>query len=674
MGTLGGGVSRYDGRYIRHYSTADGLPDVGVRCVVENRTDELWIGTPRGAARRERDRFQPVPQLSDVNVSTVLPDRSGRTWFGLAGGAGLACHDGDTWRRYTTADGLPGDNVDALLEDRSGQLWVGTDRGPARRDDTRFGVPAGLEDLTGRHVTDILEDRTGVLWFATYGPGVARYDGALVSWLTSTGGVVLGQVTALMEDRQGRIWMGTQGAGLSCYDGKGFTPYSVEDGLAGNYVTSLCEDESGSIWIGTYGGGVSRFDGRIFQALSERDGLLHDAVGGVLCDRGGAVWIASDGGLTRYRPRSTPPKVAVSGIIADRVYHPEGRVRIPSSQRVVMFEVAGRSLATSTSRMTYVYRLQGLDEAWTTTRRRAVEYQELSVGDYLFEVRAVDLDLLYSDVAAVPVSIVREPRDERIDELEQRVRRRTNELEAKNRALEVASAKLEEANRLKSVFLASVSHELRTPMNSIVGFAELLQANREGNLTERQLKNLATMERNTQSLLMLINEILDLSKIEAGRVDLEVVLFDLCALVQEAAETVGHLVEGKPVQILNQCDTDLAMETDRSRVGQILSNLLSNAAKFTEAGEIVVEAAREENAVCLRVRDTGIGIEPGDLESIFEEFRRVRSSEAHHGTGLGLAITRGLCHLLGGDIRVESAPGEGTVFTVRLPVILERES
>jgi len=272
------------------------------------------------------------------------------------------------------------------------------------------------------------------------------------------------------------------------------------------------------------------------------------------------------------------------------------------------------------------------------------------------------------------------------------------ELEAKeeqNKALEVANRQLEEATRLKSQFLATMSHELRTPMNAIIGFTRLV-LRRGSNLEDRQRENLEKVKLSADHLLNLINEILDLSKIEAGRIDIQPATFDLKMLIANCCATVGPTL-GKPSVTLRYDVADDAVEvfSDEARLRQVVINLLSNALKFTDEGEVsitvtsyksqitgqkLVDSEDGERLVTLdlrpvtdvleiAVRDTGIGI-PGDqLEAVFEEFRQVDGSSTRkiQGTGLGLAITKKLVELLGGSIGVSSVLGEGSTFTFRIP-------
>ncbi|HWP85200.1 MAG TPA: response regulator [Terriglobia bacterium] len=256
-------------------------------------------------------------------------------------------------------------------------------------------------------------------------------------------------------------------------------------------------------------------------------------------------------------------------------------------------------------------------------------------------------------------------------ELERRVESRTRELEAANRELELRNREVERANQLKGRFLASMSHELRTPLNAILGFSSLLKEQMAGPLNEKQARFVEHIHHGGQHLLQLINDILDLSKIEAGRMQLHPELCVVARLLPEVLSVIQPLAIAKKIRVENILPDDVTVYADPIRFKQILYNLLSNAVKFTpEGGEVSIAAAIVDETVRLEVRDTGIGIAPDDLGHIFEEFRQVGTSTTgiREGTGLGLAITKRLVEQQGGKIWVDSKPGKGSRFFFTLPL------
>jgi len=240
------------------------------------------------------------------------------------------------------------------------------------------------------------------------------------------------------------------------------------------------------------------------------------------------------------------------------------------------------------------------------------------------------------------------------------------------REIQEKSAQLEVANRHKSEFLANMSHELRTPLNAIIGFSEVLMERMFGEVNEKQADYLKDIHESGKHLLSLINDILDLSKIEAGRMELEVSSFHLPSAISNAMTLVRERAQRHGVQLGSEIDPQLGeLQADERKVKQILLNLLSNAVKFTpEGGKVDVSARKFDGKIEIAVRDTGVGISADDQAKLFEEFRQVGADAARkaEGTGLGLALTKKFVELHGGAIRVESAPGKGSTFSFSLPL------
>ena len=257
------------------------------------------------------------------------------------------------------------------------------------------------------------------------------------------------------------------------------------------------------------------------------------------------------------------------------------------------------------------------------------------------------------------------------DELERRVQERTTQLAVANKELDLRNREVERATQMKSKFLASMSHELRTPLNAIVGFSDLLGDEIPGQLNDKQKRFVNHIKQGAGHLLQLINDILDLSKIEAGQLELRCEQFLVKDALPEVLSTIRPLAMAKDIQVQQKLRTDQSVYADRVRFKQILYNLLSNAVKFTpKGGRIEVDCFESENQVCLSVTDTGVGIRQEDQKVVFEEFRQVEGSrhEVNEGTGLGLAITKRLVEQQGGKISLTSEPGKGSRFTFTLPV------
>jgi len=237
------------------------------------------------------------------------------------------------------------------------------------------------------------------------------------------------------------------------------------------------------------------------------------------------------------------------------------------------------------------------------------------------------------------------------------------EIEDKSRELEIAS-------RHKSEFLANMSHELRTPLNAVIGFSEVLAEGMFGELNAKQAEYVRDIMESGRHLLSLINDILDLSKVEAGRMELELAEFDLPSVVDGALLLMRERASRKGIELARDVDASIpTIRADERKVKQVLLNLLSNALKFTpDGGRVAVRIAARDGMVAVAVSDTGVGIAKQDQQAVFEEFRQVGSAAKRvEGTGLGLALVRKFVELHGGCVGVESEPGTGSTFTFTIP-------
>jgi PAS domain S-box-containing protein len=251
------------------------------------------------------------------------------------------------------------------------------------------------------------------------------------------------------------------------------------------------------------------------------------------------------------------------------------------------------------------------------------------------------------------------------EHLEELVIQRTAELE-------IEKEHAQSADRLKSAFLATMSHELRTPLNSIIGFTGILMQERPGPLNDEQKKQLGMAQNSARHLLSLINDVLDISKIEAGQLKMNFQQFNLPELIHKVVETNRPFADKKNLRILVYIEDDVKdITSDNLRVQQILLNLVNNAIKFTDVGSISIRCLSVKNYIKIQITDSGIGIEKGKLDQLFKPFMQIDTglTRKHEGTGLGLSICKKLTEMLNGTIEVESKYGSGSTFTVTLPII-----
>jgi ligand-binding sensor domain-containing protein len=443
-----GGVSRFDGEEFDNFTTADGLPQSLVRAVIEDDTDNLWVATGGGLTRfvgKQFVNFTTEQALMSGGVMSIGQDKSGTLWFGAWNG--MSRFDG---RRFTTSDSLaavgqtweifedsrgrlwfggfqggllryleegqlaafrtPGGsllhNVRTIVEDPAGNLWFGgrpwgadtSGVGLRRYDGKEIREFTTANGLAHDDVSDLLLEGE-YLWISTDGGGVSRYDGQEFVNFTTADGLADDGVWRLALDSRGDLWAGTR-KGVSRFDGDSWVTYTRDDGLAGDFVFSIMEDRRGTMWFGHWDGGVTRYDGTVFQTLRMGDGLIHDAVQNLFEDDQGNIWIATEGGITRYHPTTTRPGIEIVNVVGDRDYGVVHDVRLPSTQNYLAFECLGSSFNTPAQRLIYAYRLQGLESEWRWSRNPRIVYNDVPHGDYVFQVKAVDRDLNYSESAA----------------------------------------------------------------------------------------------------------------------------------------------------------------------------------------------------------------------------------------------------------------------------------
>ena len=289
-----------------------------------------------------------------------------------------------------------------------------------------------------------------------------------------------------------------------------------------------------------------------------------------------------------------------------------------------------------------------------------------------------EIKILYSGIDEMLKEIhIREMQRDKAEEklrihrenLEETVKSRTKDLEEKRNELEQANIKLQELDLLKSMFIATMSHELRTPLNSIIGFTGILLMGMPGELTKEQRKQLTMVKSSANHLLDLITDIIDMSKIEAGKVELLIEQFDLGTVMQEVKDSLKVDADNKGLTMTIEMPASIKVKSDERRIKQIIVNLVGNAVKFTNEGDVEITAIEKEGMIEVSVRDTGPGIKNEHMDMLFQPFRQIPiEGDLKEGTGLGLHLSKKIACLLGGEITAESEFGKGSTFTLKLPL------
>ena len=708
-GTAGGGVSRLLGGRFRTLSEEDGLSSDQVSALLEDRDGVLWVGTNLAGLNRvdgrRITRLGEAEGLGHHDVRALCQTRDGAIWVGTVGGGVTRIADGSL-TTFTRKDGLPSDRILSLHEDAAGTLWLGTSGGGLTRyRDGAFSVIGPAEGFTGDRILSLASDPSGALWIGTSGGGLGRLKDGRVVMITSRDGLYDDLVQTLLLDGNGNLYM-------TCNRGVFRAALAELDAFADGKARRVS-----SVAFGTADGMRSPGCAGGQQPSSART-------------PDGRLWFPTLKGIAVLDPRRLavnpePPPVVIEEVVTDgRVSAARGLLELPAGTERLEVHYAALSLLAP-ERMRFRVKLEGLEsELSDVGTRRTAYYTHLPPGRYTFRVTACNADGVWNETGAhvslrirprfvqtpwfwlalslpavlaaaavLRLRVVRARARER--ELAALVAERTRRLsEEKGRAeeallaaeqarrdaerqkeiAEAATAQAEEASRAKSQFLANMSHELRTPLNAIIGYSEMLAEEMAEGGHEAVLADLARIQKAARHQLGLVNAVLDLSKVEAGRMEIEVAPFVVAAAVAEVAELVRPLLEkgGNALEVRCGRGEPLVMNGDETKVRQSLFNLLSNAAKFTENGRVLLDVGTEDDGrtVVFRVRDTGVGIAPEHLPRLFTPFTQADSSTAKRfgGTGLGLAITKRFCEMMGGSITVESEPGRGATFTIRLPL------
>jgi signal transduction histidine kinase len=634
-------------------------------------------------------------------------------------GEGLFRYDGRGFTPVRSQSGASPHNITGIEFNPDGTMWIVSWReGLWRYDRTNFfnlSTNIGLKNLNllAGHL-----DARGVLWFGGRLDGLARYDGQRLTYLADEGVVTGSSVFGITEDPDHTLWIANWVRGVFRYDGEKFENFTKAKGqLAENGVVDILRDARGTHWFatGTDGGGISRFDDAIWSSLDERDGLVHPATYSIAEAPPGTLWIGTPHGLTRYqlshdRPRAPRVKVRTDqGEFAEFTAVPSVMTRqrvlfklsvtdfkSRPDHRIYRYRVtAGKPPETSSTGQIYYRKQPGWSPAITAAQ---LEWTTNTPGQYAFEFQFIDRDLNYSPPTGGTLTVV-PPwyRDARvlgptiaanaallgvaiISTVRSRQRKREAERLRELLLMEERKAReaAEIANTAKSQFLASMSHELRTPLNAIIGYSEMVQEIAEEDGNDAYVPDLQKIQAAAKHQLGLVNDILDLSKIEAGKMTLFIEEFDVAKLVHEVEATVQPLVAKNANRQETAYPADIGtMRADQTKVRQTLFNLLSNASKFTEKGTIRLEASRTSapDQIIFRVTDTGIGMTPEQLGKLFQAFSQaeVSTSKKYGGTGLGLAISKKFCQMMGGDLTVDSEFGKGSTFIVTLPTVISTD-
>jgi signal transduction histidine kinase/ligand-binding sensor domain-containing protein/CheY-like chemotaxis protein len=712
IGTDGGGLNKLDHKQkvIMHYrhdvNDLNTIKSNIILAVTEASPGILAVGYHRVGFDLLNQETGVITHLPKYDKAAQLPNQSvvevyKDLWLGTYDGMGLFFYDRkkDQFTRYhhnrQNPNSINGDGVNALLEDKDGNLWVGTNDGLDFFDRKKNRFIHHQSDASNPHA--ISNDF----------------------------------IHSIVEDHLGNLWIGT-GRGLNYYDKKTrrFTVYTEQEGLANNTIYGILEDHHGNLWVSS-NKGISKFNPltKAFRNYDVSDGLQGNVFNfnASYQTKKGEMFFGGINGLNVFYPdsiRDNPfiPPVRITRFQILNKNVPIGgnsplqqaisqtsEITLSYKQSVFTLEFSALNYSLPEKNQ-YAYKLEGFDKTWNYVgTKHTATYTNLDAGDYTFRVKASNNDGVWNEqgtsliihilppwwhswwfrttaglaVLGLGVSLYRlRIRAIKLQnkKLENLVDTRTKELQIANQEIQKSNQELVSMEKMKENMLAVMSHEIRTPLNSMIGLAHVLKRR---NPRADQIEIIDTLKTSSDHLLHLVNDVLDYNKIQAGKLDLEFLRFDLTDIMKQLHSMFMRVAEEKNIHFTVQLSTSLpsVLIGDPTRLLQILSNLVNNAIKFTNEGSVTLYARTMEQSeqMCtieFKVADTGIGIPADKLHLLYEPFSQLRP-ETHRqygGSGLGLLIVKNLVEAMKGSVAFESIPGKSTTVTVTIPFALEHDS
>lgn len=734
IGTWGTGLFKWDRVKNKFWSLKNDPNNINslshsfVNSLTYDQNGFIWFSTRNGLDKynintgKFQHYLQNEPLVNNTPIYACISDRAGDIWLGTINQGLIRFNPKNESYKFYFNDPAETTNLSnkiiaALIQDSQGFLWIGTDGfGLYKYDINKNKLTHYKHDpndplsLSQNQPRVLFEDRIGTLWVGTNLGGLNKFDRKTETFIKCGFSCVL----AVHEDLKGNFWVGDYFSGLNLYDRTNdsvITFYGKEDGVASNSIWGILEDDHNNLWIKT-DNGLLKFNTntRTIKHFTREDGLADNFFSpfGQCKGPDGTMFFNTGKGLVVFNPDSikddtTVPKVLLSGLSLfnrpgqkieyDGFVSELEEVILPCDQNDLRFDYVGLHFSEPLKNK-YKYILENFDQDWIDAgNQRNATYTNLDPGDYVFKVLASNRDGVWSGTEASIKIIILNPWWETwwayliysilvLSLIYFTWKMQLKRIKVKHDfdMSKLEADKFHQIDEMKTRFFTNISHEFRTPLTLILGPVKQLAAETED---EKVKERLSVVYKSTKKLISLVNQLLDISKLESGKMKLLAVEQNIIPLLKFITLSFSSYAEKKQIALVfNSIPDEIKAFVDRDKIEKIVTNLLSNAFKFTpENGRIELLVTKgglhdfstgsiKGESVIIRICDTGIGIPQEKLPKIFDRFYQVDSNHTKTapGTGIGLALTKELVELHYGNIKIESEEGKGTLVIITLPI------
>ncbi|NVK64479.1 MAG: response regulator [Flavobacteriales bacterium] len=730
LSATGKGVQCYNPNGFKHFKFDELKKGGNVSAILEDKSGNIWFGSHGfGLYKYDGNKhtyIDLIPNRKEISIRSLLQDSEGNIWVGTVYFGVYKIENvnspSPTITRINCFNGADFHTF-ALEEDKDHNIWLGTrTRGLVKYDGTHF-THYPLNEKEPANIRALKKDKSGNLWIALENGGIRKYDGSHLTSYTTAHGLSSNHAVSLMMHSDGSIWIGTSDKGVNRFDGRTFTHITLDDGLSSNAIWTITEDAKSNIWLGADkclnvlipdSAKNGKYSIHTYCDLNGLKGAEFYANSGML-DRNNQLWWGTDQmAVMLPHPKNILTHKALKISLEDlnlvnnrvdfkslqdsiennnpwytkgidpidltnadfKAVHPfvncPSGLSLPQTINDLKFIYSARGAKPSAD-LKFSYFMEGIDKSWSIpSSDNTTNYRGIPAGTYTIHAKVSEVNGVWSEPhsysftilpfwwqtwwaytiwAIMGIALIWS------------INRMLN-----IRRKEKADAEhIKEMDAVKGQLYANITHEFRTPLTLIIGMNEQI----EGHQKEKTI-----IRRNSEKLLLQINQLLDASKLESGSLKLELIQYDIVSYIQFLTESFHGLASDKEIKLTFYSEVErLVMDYDEQKIQSIVYNLLSNAIKFTPKGGSIIchlseVSENNQRLFQLKIKDSGVGIAPNELDKIFDQFYQANNihESQNTGSGIGLAFTKSLVELMGGTISAESTVDQGTSFTLRIPV------